>query len=153
MPPKQNFTKASQMGKRTANYLNTCIWIVKNDICPRPNGYYQVIHLTAFTLFHPRSYNTSHFGIFFFIWLLLASVCLQVSNQWTDRFKSIMRSLVMSINALPKNTSASAWFWTWDLLVRRPLLYHWAIKSSSHITWFHDTISINNRAWQSKELH
>ena len=64
-----------------------------------------------------------------FTWLLKEISCMLVSKQRTDMTAlSPPRDLVMRIKALPKGTSAlTNWFWTQDLPVTRPLLYHRAI--------------------------
>ena len=63
------------------------------------------------------SFNCSSGG--YFTRLLRKHKCLLVSNQRTEGFRSSQRDLLMKINALPKGTSASSWFWTrvaglWD---------------------------------------
>ena len=45
------------------------------------------------------------------------------THKQTYDFKSYPKDLVMGINALPNGTSASTWFRTRDLPVKRPLRY------------------------------
>ena len=66
-----------------------------------------------------------------FTWLLRKHQCLLVINHRTDGFRSFPRDLIMRINALPKNTTASTWFRTRVAWLRDHCSTNWAITPAT----------------------